>query len=257
MSICKANCLVLKSMKLRESSRIITLYSKQFGKMKVVAKGILLPKSRLCGNLENFSQVDVVFYKKENAELYILSQADLVNPFYKICQDLDRFAIASTGMELLDKLVSWEESSSKVFDLAMDFLTQVESSEKKSLKAILLAYVLKLVTLLGYKPKLEACVVCDKNVKGKSIFFSPERGGLVCPACARDDSFYIRFSKDSVDKASQLRRIVLRNAGKIKISEKESDEVLGGVLDFLDFHVGRGKDLKSMEFFKSVKPQGG
>jgi DNA repair protein RecO (recombination protein O) len=256
MSICKASAIVLKSINLRESSRIITLYSNEFGKMKVVAKGILLPKSRLSGNLENFSQVNVVFYKRENVELYTLSQADLVNPFYKICLDLDRFTIASTGMELLDKLVSWEEPSPKVFDLSLDFLSQIESTGANNLKKVLLAYVLKLVTILGYKPKLENCVTCDKKIKGKFIFFSPERGGLVCSSCLLDNSFYIKFSKDSIEKANELRRITLGNACKVKMSETESDEVLCGILDFLDFHMGRGKDLKSMEFFKSISSGG-
>ena len=66
----------------------------------------------------------------------------------------------------------------------------------------------------------------------------------------------MRFSKNSVDKANRLRKIVLKNVGKIKISEEESKEVLFGVLDFLDFHTGRGKDLKSMEFFKSISSGG-
>jgi DNA repair protein RecO (recombination protein O) len=256
MSICKASALVLKSTSLRESSRIITLYSKEFGKMKVVAKGMLLPESRFGGNLENFSEVNIVFYKRENAELYTLSQVDLINPFHKICLDLDRFAIASTGMELLDKLVSWEEPSPKVFDLSLDFLAQIESTGENSLKKVLLGYVLKLVTILGYKPKLEDCVVCDKKIKGKIIFFSPERGGLVCPSCLMDDGFYIKFTKDSIEKANKLRRLSLKSAGKIKMSEMESDEVLCGILDFLDFHIGRGKDLKSMEFFKSINSGG-
>ena len=254
--ICKAEAIVLKSINLRESSRIVTLYSKEYGKMKVVAKGILLPKSKFGGNLENFSQVNIVFYKKENTELYMLSQADLIEPFYRICLDLDRFATASSGMELLDKLVSWEQPLPQVFDLSLNFLSQIELMEKEDLKATLLAYVLKLVTLLGYKPKLEACVVCNKKIRDKFIFFSPERGGLICSSCWSQDGFYVRFSKNSVDKANRLRKIVLKNVGKIKISEEESKEVLFGVLDFLDFHTGRGKDLKSMEFFKSISSGG-
>ncbi|MCJ7508528.1 MAG: DNA repair protein RecO [candidate division Zixibacteria bacterium] len=256
MSICKASALVLKSTNLRESSRIVTLYSKEFGKMKVVAKGMLLPQSRFGGNLENFSEINIVFYKRENTELYTLSQVDLVNPFHKLCLDLDRFAIASTGMELLDKLVSWEEPSPKVFDLSLDFLSQIESIGKSNLKKVLLGYVLKLVTILGYKPKLEDCVACDKKIKDRFIFFSPERGGLVCSSCLIEDGFYIKLTKDSIEKANQLRRITLRSAGRIKMSEMESDEVLAGILDFLDFHIGRGKDLKSMEFFKSINSGG-
>lgn len=254
MSICKAEAIVLKSMNLRESSRIVTLYSKDYGKMKVVAKGVLLPQSRFSGTLENFSQVRIVFYKKENTELYTLSQADLINPFYRICLDLDRFAAASSGMELLDKMVSWEEPLPSVFDLSLDFLSQVESAPKGNVEATLLAYVLKLVTLLGYKPKLEKCVTCNSEVAGKFIFFSPERGGVICPACWHQDSFYIRLSKSAVQGASKLRKISLKNVGKIKMPQKETEETLSGILDFLDFHTGRGKNLKSMEFFKSVKP---
>jgi DNA repair protein RecO (recombination protein O) len=255
MSICKAECIVLKSMNLRESSRIITLYSKEYGKMKVVAKGMLLPKSKFNGSLENFSHVGVVFYKRENSELYTLSQADLIDPFYRICLDLDRFAAASSGMELLDKLVSWEEPLPQICDLSLDFLCQIEIAEKENLKTVLLGYVLKLVTLLGYKPKLETCVVCDKKIKDKFVFFSSERGGLICSSCWSEDGFYIKLSRNSIEQANKLRKLTLKNAGGVKISEEEAGEVLDGILDFLDFHTGRGKDLKSMEFFKSIKFQ--
>jgi hypothetical protein len=71
-----------------------------------------------------------------------------------------------------------------------------------------------------------------------------------------DDGFYIKLTRDSIEKANQLRRLSLKSAGKIKMSESQSDEVLAGILDFLDFHIGRGKDLKSMEFFKSISSGG-
>ncbi len=254
MSICKAEAIVLKSISLRESSRIVTLYSRDYGKMKIVAKGVLLPGSRFSGSLENFSRVKIVFYKKENIDLYTLSQVDLIDPFYRICKDLNKFAAASSGMELLDKSVSWEESMPGVFDLSLDFLSQVESAQNGSLQTTLLAYVLKLVTLLGYKPKLEKCVACDGEVRGELVFFSPERGGLICASCWSGSSFYIRFSEGAIQRANKLRRMSLKSAGKVKMPEKEAEEILSGILDFLDFHTGRGKDLKSMEFFKSVKP---
>jgi len=221
--------------------------------MKVVAKGMLLPKSRFSGNLENFSRTNIVFYKRENRELYTLSQTDLIDPFYGICLDLDRFATASSGMELLDKSVSWEESLPQIFDLSLDFLFQAETTEKENLKGVLLGYVLKLVTLLGYKPKLETCVACDKKIKDKFVFFSSERGGLVCSSCWSENGFYVKLTRRSIEQANKMRRLALKNSGKVEMSEKEIKEVLDGILDFLDFHTGRGKDLKSMEFLKSLK----
>ncbi len=81
MSLQKTQAVVLKTQRLGETSKILTLYSQKFGKIKVVAKGARGLKSRFYGTLEPLNHISIVYYFKETRELQLLSQADICVKF--------------------------------------------------------------------------------------------------------------------------------------------------------------------------------
>src|SRR3990170_1476786 len=176
MNIFKSLAIVLKSENWRETSKILTLFSQRFGKIKVIAKGARDPKSRLAGNLELFSQISIVFYKKESTDLHLLSQVDLIQPLPKIQDDLKRFSYASAVTELLNKLTESEEVHPGLFNLTWETLENINEAPQNKLDNYLWAYVLKLASNLGYRPKLSACISCNKKeaLSGEYLFFSSE-----------------------------------------------------------------------------------
>lgn len=183
MSITKTEALVLKTIKFGDTSRIATLYTQNYGKIKVIAKGIRKPKNRLAGALQTFSHIQIVFYKKQTTEIYLLSQSEILHSYQSLSKDLNRYVFASAVLELLDRLITGEEPHPQLFELTLEVLSFMESYPQKSLEKSFWSYALKLADLLGYKPKLDKCVSCDKPVLEKFMLFSPEKGGVVCKRC--------------------------------------------------------------------------
>jgi DNA repair protein RecO (recombination protein O) len=253
MSITKTEAVVLKSIKFRDTSRIATLYTKDHGKVKVIAKGIRNPKSRLAGALQTFSHLQIVFYKRRTSEIYLLSQSDTINAYQSLYKDLNRYTFASATLELLDRLITGEESNPELFGLTLSTLSFMGNCPQGLLEVAFTHFALELTDLLGYKPKFDKCVSCGRKVEGRFILFSPEKGGIVCKRCAKGDQPYLRLSKYSVGSALKLQPVKTEDLNTYNIPKEHLEQISGVVLSLLDYHTGRGKDLKSLEFLKTDK----
>ena len=97
-SIVKTEAVVLKSMKYRETSKIITFYTRDFGKVKAIAKGARQPKNKFGSSLEPMSYVLVVLYRKEHRDLQLISQCDLIKTFRHLSEDLDKMAVCMSAI---------------------------------------------------------------------------------------------------------------------------------------------------------------
>jgi len=258
MTINKSEGIILKKIKWSETSNIVTLYSKDFGKLKLVAKGVQRSKSSFSGGLELFSLIDFVFYKSEKKNLYVLSSSEVVNSNQLLFSSAERYGIVSAGIELLDKLISGEEKNQDIYLLLSHFLSQVQKSEKESLERLLWAYALRLLSILGYKPRFEACVGCGKRgryLKTTSsgfLFFSSEKGGIVCPSCAEEDKFYFRLNQNELFWIKKVLDSDLEKAVEYKLQDKKVKNIGNLILDLLSYHAGFGKKLKSLEFLRKI-----
>ena len=253
MSITKTEAIVLKRLKFGDTSKIVTLYTKDYGKIKVIAKGIRKPKSRLAGTLETFFHIHIVFYKKTTTEIYLLSQSEIMHPFLKITKDLNRYAFASGALELLDKLITGEEPNQKIFELIFSTLSFMESCESRSVEKSFLFFALRLADILGYKPKFDRCISCGKPIPETLMLFSPEKGGTICRRCARHDQAYLRLSKDSARSALKLQSIKIGKLAAYNITNDQLREISNVILNLLDYHTGKGRELKSLEFLEGTK----
>jgi len=253
MSITKTEAIVLKSIKFGDTSKIVTLYTKDCGKIKVMAKGIRKPKSRLAGALQTFSHVQIVFYKNRTSEIYLLSQSETIKPCQSIYKNLQRFVFVSASLELLDRLITGEESNPQLFELIIATLSFMENCPESSLEKCFTSYSLKLADVLGYKPKFDKCISCNKHLGREFILLSPEKGGVICKRCTRANQAYLRLSKDSVISALKLQSVKTEDLNTYNIPKEHLKEILSVILSLLDYHTGRGKDLKSLEFLKTDK----
>jgi DNA repair protein RecO (recombination protein O) len=251
MSITKAEAIVLKSIKFGDTSRIATLYTNDHGKIKVIAKGIRKPKSRLAGALQTFAHIQIVFYKKRTTEIYLLSQADTIESHQSLYRDLNRYVYASAMLELLDRLVTGEEANPRLFELTLGVLRMLESCPSDSLERFFCFYAMRLAEVLGYRPKFDKCVGCGSRVDTGQALFSPEKGGIVCRKCASGDQAYLRLPADAVASALKLQSIKTEELNAYRIPEKHLRDILKVLLSLLEYHTERGRDLKSLELLNT------
>lgn len=254
MNIFKSLAIVLKSESWRETSKILTLYSQRFGKIKVIAKGARDPKSRLAGNLELFSQISIVFYKKENTDLHLLSQVDLLYPLPKIQDDLKRFSYASAVAELLNKLTESEEVHPGLFSLTWETLQSLNEAPQNKLDNYLWSYALKLASNLGYRPKLSACISCGKkeSLNTENLFFSSEQGGMICQNCVQEGFFYLKLSRKSWEMMKLLLTSQNSHLESLTLNKKQISEISDTILSLLEYHAHLPKTIKSLEFWEKL-----
>lgn len=173
--IYKDEAVVLRTMRLGEADRIVTLAGRQNGRIRAVAKGVRKTKSRFGGRLEPFSYVSLVLWRGKSG-LDIVTQAEVIDPYRSIREDLDRFSLGEVMLEASDRVIQESEPCSRVLSVLLDSLTNLASD---SSPLVLAGFLLKLSSVAGFAPCLDKCADCG----APAAWFSPGQGGAVCPGC--------------------------------------------------------------------------
>lgn len=145
MASYKTEAIILSRINLGEADRIITLFSKHYGKLKVLAKGVRKIHSRKGGNLELFNQVKLVLAKGKNLD--IITEVELVQAFAKWRKNLTRVGVAYYFTELIDKLTAEEQENQEVYNLLKEFLSRLS---EKDLVKLIRQFEEKLLDHLGF-----------------------------------------------------------------------------------------------------------
>jgi len=181
--IVTTDAVVLRTMKYRESSRIAVLYTRELGKISVIARGARDGKSRLGGGLQPMNLVSAVVYVRETRDLQLLTQCDVIVPMHALGADLEKMGAAMAVLELTDAVSPQEEPSGELFDLLRATLGAVSAATKQPGNA-LYYFELHLLGLIGFQPLLSACASCGRPVEPEAeLRMSP--GGILCRACSR------------------------------------------------------------------------
>ena len=177
----KAEGVVLSRRDLGDVDRIVTLYTREFGRRRLVARGVRRPASHLAPHLELFNRVHVL--GAVGANLDILSQVEALESYPRLRADLAAFSAAGWAIELLDGLSQDAESVPDAYGALLTFLRGLEVSEEPP-ETWLAALALVLLEIHGYQPELRTCTVCGTAITRERHAFAPATGGVVCDACA-------------------------------------------------------------------------
>ena len=182
--ILKTEAIVLKSFDFRETSLIASFYTKEFGRVQGLLKGIRAEADKFASTLEPFSHNEIIFYKKRNTDLHLVSGCELKNNFISLRNDMYRFGHASFMMELLSALTPLEDQNEGIFNLALECLAYMDTNSYYD--RIPTIYKIKALSLSGFRPHLNSCVSCNDKINSQSKF-SNHLGGLLCSNCFKRD----------------------------------------------------------------------
>ncbi len=182
MAILKTRGVVLKGWKLGETSQILSLYTREYGKVKVVAKGARGQKSKFKGCLAPLTVVQAVYYDKRTRDLQLLSQCDCIDPHYRIIGDVERTTLGLAAAELVDRAVVGEESYPGLYDLLAEVLAGLDHAGH-FLEGLFWFFEMHFIGLMGYEPNWNSCLSCSGVLGGGKAFFQPQNGGLLCSQC--------------------------------------------------------------------------
>jgi DNA repair protein RecO (recombination protein O) len=179
----RTEAIILKRTNFGEADRLLTLYTREFGKIKAIAKGARKPQSRKTGHVELFMRTR--FLLAEGRDLYIITQAEMIEAYPALREDLVRTTYASYMVELLDRFTVEEDANRDIYRLLAEALGWL--GEAADLRLPTRTYELRLLGLTGFQPQLFQCVSCNEPVQEQDQFFSAELGGLLCPNCRAAD----------------------------------------------------------------------
>lgn len=234
--ILKTEGIVLKTFDLRETSRIAVFFTRDHGKLKGVFKGIRKDPKKYGSSLDKFSANYLVYYYHANSDLHLVGQCDLKDYFFPIRKDLKKTMAASYIAELINVMMPPEEENMQIYALMLQFLTSLGAlSDVDKLVHI---FQVKALLLSGFRPHLDQCLICEKNISDKARF-SHQLGGLVCLSCQLNDSSAGIVSKGAVATILHMEKSSWSDCLRLGLSNPIKKELKFILNNFLVFHLER------------------
>jgi len=185
---------VLRSIRLGEADRIVTLATPEHGKVRAVAKGIRKPKSRLSGRLEPLTYVSFMCWR--GRELDVVNQVEAIEHFKAIRGDLERVPVAMTMLEVVDHVALERQPMAEMFRMLVGALRTLD---QRLSPALLGSFLWKLLVLEGVGPSVEYCAGC--GTERELVSFDASEGGFLCRSCRRGQAV-------DADTVSLIRQIL-------------------------------------------------
>lgn len=173
----RTEALILHRIDFGEADRLLNVFTPRLGRLRLLAKGVRKPSSRKAGHVEPFTHVNLLVARGKTFD--IVSQAEVVEPFRRIHEQLERTSLAFYVAELITSFTEEHDENAPLFDLAYATLTRLCDARDPVLA--LRFFELRALGLLGYAPQLHFCVACQLPLEPGANYFDPGAGGVLCP----------------------------------------------------------------------------
>ncbi|WAA11489.1 DNA repair protein RecO [Fervidibacillus halotolerans] len=241
----KIEGIVLRSMDYGEANKIITIFSREFGKIGAVARGAKKPKSRLAPVSQPFTYG--YFLVSISSGLGTIQQGEIIESFRGIKEDIFLTAYASYIIELLDKGTEERERNPFLFELVYEILKHLaEGEEPQVLKNI---FEIKMLPVLGFRPIVDQCAVCG-NREGP-FAFSIKEGGIICDKCLHTDPHHLKVSQPVVKLLRLFYHFDIKRLGKIRVKESTKAQLESCIFGLYEEYTGLY--LKSKKFIDQLE----
>jgi DNA repair protein RecO (recombination protein O) len=220
----KTEGIVLRSMELGEADRVLTVLTPRLGKLRVIAKGIRRPRSRLGGGLEPFSDVHLVLAVGRTFD--VVTQAALEDPHLGLRNDLHSTAAAWYLVELADRFCEGTADSHGAFILLAQGLSALDAGPLDvSREVVARWFELHLLDAMGFRPELTTCLECGAEIEPEGNAFSPVAGGVVGPECAHASLGARPISSEGLKVVRHLQRSSLTAILRLQLPSAVQREV--------------------------------
>lgn len=247
----RASAIILRRINIGESDRVVTLYTREKGKVSAVAKGARKHMSKLAGPTEPLTYGR--YFLAAGRDLDIVTQAEVKESFPQIKKNLNRIGFASYMVELINAIVEEHDPNYEAFDTLLSSLYLLESDIEPELVARY--FELQIMSMMGYRPELDECLRCGRQPSSDVVAFSPELGGRACEECAPLPTDVIILKKPSADAMRQLLSVEPEQLKNIQISDDAKDPLYRAIRWYVRCRLDR--NLKSSEFLQTLTAMSG
>ena len=248
MAIQKTEAFILKTQPFRSSSLIVTFFTRAFGKIRALVKGVRREGETRGSTFEPFTRLEIIFYEKMRSDLHLVSEASMIESYEGIRSHLESLSYASYFCELVDSLCEVHDAHEKIFEL-LDFVFHyLPSLGGRKMARI---FEIKLLREIGWLPFLSACLQCGTKTFERG-YFSVRQGGLFCSECGPKVPGARPITPESLAAMRYYSSHDLADSLKLAVSSKTANELETFLSRFiLERHQ---KPFKSLSFLEKIKP---
>ncbi len=243
----KTDAIPLRAVKHSESSKIITFFTEAEGLVSLMAKGVRKTKHKT--PFDTFSLMNIVYRRKRSREVQILTNGELRNGYLNIRNDLDRMAVAFGICELIFKTMQPNDAFPILFKRMMDVL-ECLNLKPANPRNYFWFFQMGLIESLGFGFNLDVCVNCQMDlarIEGGKLYFSYERGGVICARCGKSGEVDFTLRAESFKALHYLYSKNVCRAGRLKVSQRASWEIEKLLHSFMKYHIEGWQVLKSRQ----------
>jgi DNA repair protein RecO (recombination protein O) len=226
---------------------LLVLFTREMGKTRAIAKGVRKPRSRKAGHLEPFTRVALQLAL--GRDLWIVTQAETVDAYQPLREDLVRVGYAAYVIELLDRSGEEEGQNLALYRLLTNTLQRLVESDDPF--QVVRFYEMRLLDLLGFRPELTRCGQCGKEIQPEDQFFSAEAGGVLCPNCGQRQMGVRPISMRTLKFLRHFQRSSYEEVMRVPLPPPVRPEMEAALQSYLTYHLERR--LNTPEFLKLVR----
>lgn len=232
-----------------EADRLLGLYSLEMGKLRALAKGARKLRSRKAGHLEPFTRVNLLLAR--GRDLPLITQAETVEAYLPLREDLAGATYASYVVELLDRFTYEEGENRALYRLLVDTLSRLCQAQDRDL--VVRYYEIRLLDLVGFRPQLFQCVGCEAEIRPEDQYFSARLGGALCPRCGSRTEGAQPVSLNALKYLRHFQRSNFAEAGRAKLNPALNRELENIVQHYMTYLLERG--LNTPAFLRRLRKE--
>lgn len=203
----KTKGIIIAEHNVSDFDKMLTILTPNLGKIECLAKGSRKPKSLLMAGTQILCFGEYILYK--GSDNYSMNSCEIIELFYKIRVDLDKLKYAAYITKIINDVTTENQNNYRILQLYLNTLYVIAESDK-NLEMITSIFRLRLMSIIGFRPQIEACLIC--KAKENLEYFSIRDSGFKCKNCSKQDSGAIEISETTKDA---IRYIILADAKKI------------------------------------------
>jgi DNA repair protein RecO (recombination protein O) len=253
MRLLTTRAVVSKTMKMSDSSKLVTLITENHGLVKVMARGARRPQSKFGASLETITLISCIYSFRDNREIQNLSSSEIIEPYMNIKSDLTMLSNASAVLEITQMFTTQDDPKAGTFENLINSLAEFETGRVKNASKLLWRSVLRLLGSAGYSPQIDKCSLCGGKVKGTSVFFSFRDGGIVCSCSDTSEKFGVAVSLGALMVMKSLTDGTSGDLDRLKVSPGQIHEIEKLILHYISYHTGTSRQPKSLGFLRKIE----
>jgi DNA repair protein RecO (recombination protein O) len=240
--------IVIKEVNVGEADKIVTILTKNYGRISALAKGGKRPKSAISAASQIMCYSDFVLYSGK--EMYSINSCEVIEPFYEIRNDMEKLTYAAHFMDIVLELAQEDQPAPRLLQLLLNSLYMLAKTEKQP-ELISRIFELRALSVSGYAPHTASCIVCGQEAEN-FYSFSFSKCGFICDRekCSATDKCSLLLSTGASRAMQYIIYSKMKDLFKFRLSDDVLDELERVMKRYLREQLER--DFTKLDFLKSI-----